>query len=94
MGREVVRGGSTGSISSTFGHAFRPAAEAASRNRHRQPAIERAWLVVSEAHYFVRRGECDNVRFYELRIPLGMRYDPYAFALFAYQEPVLLLFAH
>ena len=56
MGREVVRGGSAGSISGTSGHAFRPIAEAASRNPNGQRAIERPRLGAIRAPCFVRRG--------------------------------------
>ena len=56
MGREVVRGGSAGSIWGTSGHAFRPTAEAASRNLNGHRAIERPGLGAIRAPCFVRRG--------------------------------------
>ena len=56
MGREVVRGGSAGSILGTSGNAFRPIAEAASRNLNGQRAIERPRLGAIRAPCFVRRG--------------------------------------
>ena len=39
----------------TSGHAFRPTAEAASRNRDPSPAMRRPWLGASGAPCFVRR---------------------------------------
>ena len=56
MGREVVRGGSAGSILGTSGHAFRPTAEAASRTIDPERAIERPRLGAIRAPCFVRRG--------------------------------------
>ena len=49
LGREALRGGSAGSILDDFRHAFRPTAEAASRNFNAQPGIKRTSLDLSDA---------------------------------------------
>ena len=52
----VPRGEPPGSTLSTFWHAFRPTAEAASRNFFGQPGIKRSSSVVQDAPRFGRRG--------------------------------------
>ena len=49
LGREALRGGSAGSILDDFRHAFRPTAEAASRNFNGEPGIKRTSLDLSNA---------------------------------------------
>ena len=56
LGREALRGGSAGSILDDFRHAFRPTAEAASRNFNGEPGIKRSSLDLSNAPCFDRRG--------------------------------------